>query len=116
MSWKELVMKLAKKFKSEAILSNLWDELHNLTRGKDSVGEFARKFYNKTKIAFQGQGENIAARMATDFFIKRLNPDIRKAIRRLPDTDDFDAVVSRAEKEYLGTRNSSPHPVPLRSP
>ncbi|KAL6740328.1 hypothetical protein Aduo_013694 [Ancylostoma duodenale] len=100
MSWKELVVELAKKFKSEAVLSNLRDELHNLTQGKDSVGEFAKKVYNKTKIAFQGQGENIVARMATDFFIKGLNPDIRKAIRRLPDTEDFDAVVSRAEKEF----------------
>ncbi|KIH60390.1 integrase core domain protein [Ancylostoma duodenale] len=100
MTWEELVTELAKRMKSEALLSNLRDELHNLTQGKDSVGEFAKKVHNKTKIAFQGQGEGIVARMATDFFIKGLNPEIRRAIRRLPDTDDYDTVVCRAEKEH----------------
>ncbi|EYC32727.1 hypothetical protein Y032_0002g1065 [Ancylostoma ceylanicum] len=98
--WNELVTELAKKLKSEALLSNLRDELHNMTQGKDSVREFAKKVYNKTKIAFQGQGEGIVSRMATDFFIKGLNPEIRKAIRRLPDTNEFDIVVCNAEKTF----------------
>ncbi|EYC08294.1 hypothetical protein Y032_0067g95 [Ancylostoma ceylanicum] len=98
--WNDLVTQLAKKLKSEALLSNLRDELHNMTQGKDSVGEFAKKVYSKTKIAFQGQGDGIITRMATDFFVKGLNPEIRKAIRRLPETDEFDAIVCRAEKEF----------------
>ncbi|KIH59192.1 hypothetical protein ANCDUO_10591 [Ancylostoma duodenale] len=98
--WDDLVTQLAKKLKSEALLSNLRDELHNMTQGKDSVGEFAKKVYTKTKIAFQGQGDGTITRMATDFFIKGLNPEIRKAIRRLPETDEFDAIVCRAEKEF----------------
>ena len=97
--WKDLVTELAKRFKSQALLSNIRDELHNMTQGKDNVGEFARKVYNKTKTAFQGQGEHIVPRMAIDFFIKGLNPEIKKAIRRLPETEDFETIVSNAEKE-----------------
>ncbi|EYB84438.1 hypothetical protein Y032_0316g2286 [Ancylostoma ceylanicum] len=95
-----MVTELAKKLKSEALLSNLRAELHNMTQGKDSVGEFAKKVYNKTKIVFQGQGERIVSRMATGFFIKGLNPEIRKTIRRLPDTNQFDIVVCNAEKKF----------------
>ncbi|KAL6734713.1 hypothetical protein Aduo_005222 [Ancylostoma duodenale] len=66
--WNESVPELAKKLKSEALLSNL--RVHNMTQGKDSVREFAKKVYNKTKVAFQGQGEGIVSRMATDFSSK----------------------------------------------
>ncbi|KAL6723935.1 hypothetical protein Aduo_018885 [Ancylostoma duodenale] len=100
LSWKELVTELATRLKSQALLSDLRDELHNMTQGRDSVGEFAKKIYGKTKTAFQGQGDRIVSRMAIDFFIKGLNPEIRKAIRRLPDTDDFEVIVSNAEKEF----------------
>ncbi|KAL6738683.1 hypothetical protein Aduo_012205 [Ancylostoma duodenale] len=99
-SWKGLATELAKRLKSQALLCNLRDELHNLTQGRDSVGEFAKKVYSKMKIAFQGQGDRIISRMAIDFFVKGLNPDIRKAIRRLPDTDEFETIVCRAEKEH----------------
>ncbi|KAL6723621.1 hypothetical protein Aduo_018604 [Ancylostoma duodenale] len=97
--WKELVTELAKRFKSQALLSNLRDELHNIVQGKDSVGEFAKKVFSKTKIAFQGQGDRVVSRMAIDFFVKGLNPEIRKAIHRLPDTEDFEVIVCNAEKE-----------------
>lgn len=100
MSWEQPVTALATKLKNQAALSNIRDELHNMTQGKDSVGEFARKVLTKTKYAFQGQGDKVVAQMATDFFITGLNPEIRRAIRRLPETEDFETVVTRAEKEY----------------
>ncbi|KHJ89406.1 integrase core domain protein [Oesophagostomum dentatum] len=100
LSWEELVINLAKKFKSDALLSNLRDELHNITQGRDSIAEFAEKIFRKTKFAFQGMDKNLASQMAIDFFIKGLNPQIRKAVRRLPETSDFDTVVASAEKEY----------------
>ncbi|EYC17816.1 hypothetical protein Y032_0029g1885 [Ancylostoma ceylanicum] len=86
LSWKDLVNELAKRLRSQALLSNLRDELHNLSQGRDSVGEFAKQVYFKTKMAFQVQGDRIISRMAIDFSVRGLNPDIRKAIRRLPVT------------------------------
>ncbi|VDN25926.1 unnamed protein product [Cylicostephanus goldi] len=100
LDWENLITTLAKKFKNDAHLSNLRDELHNITQGKDSVGEFAQKIYNKCKFAFQGMDKSLATQMAIDFFIKGLNPQIRKAMRRLPEAKDFDAVVAAAEKEH----------------
>ncbi|EPB78977.1 hypothetical protein ANCCEY_01932 [Ancylostoma ceylanicum] len=99
LSWKDLVTTLATKFESEAILSNVRDELHNLTQGRDTVGDFAKKVFAKTKVAFQGQNKNMITQLAIDFFVKGLRPDIRKAIRRLPDATNFETVVANAEKE-----------------
>lgn len=48
----------------------------------------------------QGQGDRVVSQMAIGFFIEGLNPELRKAIRRLPETEDFETVVTRAEKEY----------------
>lgn len=97
--WESLATALAKKFKTQALLSNIRDELHNLKQGKESIGEFARKVLAKTKVAFQGEDKNIPRKLAIDLFIKGLWPEIRKAIRRLPETDDFESVVANAEKE-----------------
>ncbi|VDO98688.1 unnamed protein product [Heligmosomoides polygyrus] len=82
--WEELVTTLATKLKNKATL----------------IGEFARKVHTKTKYAFQGLGDKVVNHMDIDFFIKGLNPKVRKAIRRLPDMDDFESVVNRAEKEH----------------
>lgn len=54
---------------------------------------------SRTKVAFQGEDKTIPRKLAIDFFIKGLRHEIRKAIRRLPDTDDFESVVANAEKE-----------------
>ncbi|VDK56663.1 unnamed protein product, partial [Cylicostephanus goldi] len=99
LKWDDLVMELAKKCKNEAVLSNIRDELHGLIQGKDSVGEFARKVLAKAKVAYQGQDKRIISQLAIDVFIKGLRADIRKAIRRLPKKDDYEEVVSSAEKE-----------------
>ncbi|VDO84829.1 unnamed protein product [Heligmosomoides polygyrus] len=93
MNWEQLVTTLASKLKNQATLSNIRDELHNISQGKDSVGEFARKVLTKTRFAFQGQGDRVINQMAIDFFIKGLNPELRKVIRRLPETEDFETVV-----------------------
>ncbi|EYC38798.1 hypothetical protein Y032_0694g1592 [Ancylostoma ceylanicum] len=98
-NWQSIVTTLARKFKNQAMLSNIRDELHNLRQGKDSVGEFARKILAKTKVAFQGEDKSVPRKLAIDFFIKGLRPDIRKAIRRLPDPSDFETAVANAEKE-----------------
>ncbi|KAL6728867.1 hypothetical protein Aduo_010600 [Ancylostoma duodenale] len=98
-TWETIVTSLAKKFKNQAMLSNIRDELHNMRQGKDSVGEFAKKILAKTKIAFQGEDKTVPNKLAIDFFIKGLRPDIRKAIRRLPDPPDFETAVANAEKE-----------------
>ncbi|VDK81208.1 unnamed protein product [Cylicostephanus goldi] len=90
---------LAKKCKNEAILSNVRDELHSLTQGKDSVGEFARKVLAKAKVACQGQDKKLISQVAIDVFIKGLHSDIRKAVLRLPHKKDFEEVVTSAEKE-----------------
>lgn len=100
MSWEQSVTTVANKLKNQAALSNIRDELHHITQGKDSVGELERKVLTKTKYAFQGQGDKVVTQMATDIFIKGLNPEVRKAIRLLPETDDFETVDTRAEKEY----------------
>ena len=97
--WKTMTIALAKKFKSQALLSNVRDELHHMREGKDFVGELVRKILAKTKVAFQGEHPGIPRKLAIDFFIKGLRPDIRKSIRRLPDSDDFETVVANAEKE-----------------
>ncbi|KAL6725577.1 hypothetical protein Aduo_007618 [Ancylostoma duodenale] len=81
------------------MLSNIRDELHNSRQGKDSVGEFARKTLAKTKVAFQGEDKSVPRKLAIDFFTKELRPNIRKAIRRLPDPSDFETAVANAEKE-----------------
>ncbi|VDK54013.1 unnamed protein product [Cylicostephanus goldi] len=75
------------------------DELHCLIQGKDSVGEFARKLLAKAKVAHQSHDKRIISQLAIDVFIKGLRSDIRKAIRQLPKKDDYDEVVSSAEKE-----------------
>ncbi|KAL6739358.1 hypothetical protein Aduo_012826 [Ancylostoma duodenale] len=98
-TWESIVTTLAKKFKNQAMLSNIRDELHNMRQGKDSVGEFAKKILAKTKIAFQGEDKTVPNKLAIDFFIKGLRSDIRKAIRRLPDPPDFETAVANAEKE-----------------
>lgn len=41
--WKSMTAALAKKFKTQALLSKIRDELHNLRQGRESVGEFAKK-------------------------------------------------------------------------
>lgn len=40
--WKNPVTILATKFKSDDILSNVRDELHSLTQGRNTVGDFAK--------------------------------------------------------------------------
>ncbi|KAL6735273.1 hypothetical protein Aduo_005730 [Ancylostoma duodenale] len=80
------------------MLSSIRDELHNMRQGKDSVGEFAKKILAKTKIAFQGEDKTVPNKLAIDFFIKGLRPDIRKTIRRLPDPPDFETAVANGEK------------------
>ncbi|VDK60516.1 unnamed protein product, partial [Cylicostephanus goldi] len=99
LTWDDLVTKLAKKCKNEAVLSNVRDELHGLIQGKDSVGEFARKVLAKAKVAYQGQDKALISQLAIDVFIKGLRSDIRKAMRRLPKKEDFEEVVSSAERE-----------------
>lgn len=100
-----MTIALAKKFETQALLSNIRDVLHNLRQRKESIGESARKILAKTKVAFQGEDKNIPRNLAIDFFIKRLRTDIRGAIRPLPDADDFFGSgecrkrVSRLEQE-----------------
>ncbi|KAL6729566.1 hypothetical protein Aduo_000610 [Ancylostoma duodenale] len=102
--WKELVTTLAKRFRGGALRSNLRDELHNITLGKDSVAEFAEKIFNKTKFAFQGQDRDMTTQMTIDFFIKGVIPEIRNAIRRLSEMNDFDAVVASAYRQKRNIR------------
>ncbi|EPB67564.1 integrase core domain protein [Ancylostoma ceylanicum] len=60
LSWKELVTELAKRFKSQALLSNLRDELHNIVQGKDSVGEFAKKVFTGLRMTKEVEDENVS--------------------------------------------------------
>ncbi|VDK41969.1 unnamed protein product, partial [Cylicostephanus goldi] len=53
----------------------------------------------KTKVAYQGEDKKIPNKLAIDFFIKGLRPDIRRAVRRLPDPPDFETALANAEKE-----------------
>ncbi|VDP21010.1 unnamed protein product [Heligmosomoides polygyrus] len=78
MTWEQLVTTLATKLKNQAALSNIRDELHNISLTKDSVGEFATKVLTMTKFAFQGLDDRVVSQMAIDFFIIGLNPELRK--------------------------------------
>ncbi|EPB76327.1 hypothetical protein ANCCEY_04584 [Ancylostoma ceylanicum] len=70
-----------------------------MRQGRNLVGEFAKKSLTKTKVAFQGENKSVPNKVAIDFFIKGLHPDIRKAIRRLSDPPDFETAAANAEKE-----------------
>ncbi|VDL74593.1 unnamed protein product [Nippostrongylus brasiliensis] len=98
-NWRTMVTALAKKFKTQAAMSNARDELHNLRQGKEPIADFAKKVKAKTKMAFQGEDPSIPDRLAIDFFIKGLRPELRRAIRRLPESDNFDVIMAYAEKE-----------------